>query len=382
MEDNDDAIDKCIECPKLPIVIMIIQIVDNMVIPVLCIAGIIGNGMSIMILKNPQLRSTFHQSLVALGVCDIFFLGFILLDTFADLLYPLYIILFPYVINPMKNILLSLETFMIMSISAERFLAVYKPLQYRNHQMRISVQAHFVTFVLPAIILAIMINIPKFFEMKLTTMNRTNENNETLKEYEFELTPLKLDPMYTKYYTHWVRLICTGVVPFLFLLVINITTIISIRKSKKTAVMILALGTLPATVRDQLAHKEKMKSRSSKNLVLTLTTIVILYLICNIPRLLLNVFDHVSSTLIDIDFCRCRLNPEIVELFIVISHLMLVINSSSNFLIYFSLSRSFKNILLMKYFNRRSTRTQENTYAMVEANLQDETAFQMDVNGF
>ena len=43
----------------------------------------------------------------------------------------IFILLFPYVWNPFKNILMTFETFLMMSITTERYLAIKNPLEYR-----------------------------------------------------------------------------------------------------------------------------------------------------------------------------------------------------------------------------------------------------------
>ena len=45
--------------------------------------------------------------------------------------------LFPYVWNPFKNILMTFETFLMMSITTERYLAIKNPLEYRLGKVRI-----------------------------------------------------------------------------------------------------------------------------------------------------------------------------------------------------------------------------------------------------
>ena len=89
-------------------------------------------------------------------------------------------------------------------------------------------------------------------------------------------------------------------------------------------------------------------TNSSQKSSLTLAAIVILYIVCNTPRLLLNMVDHFFSALTDVDFCNCNLNPFWFEFFVLVSHLFLVINSAVNFLIYFSISKMFKKVFLVK----------------------------------
>ena len=49
----------------------------------------------------------------------------------------MFIMLFPYMWNPFKNILMTFETFLMMSITTERYLAIKNPLEYRLGKVRI-----------------------------------------------------------------------------------------------------------------------------------------------------------------------------------------------------------------------------------------------------
>ena len=82
---------------------------------------------------------------------------------------------------------------------------------------------------------------------------------------------------------------------------------------------------------------------------MTLTAIVILYLSCNTPRLLLNCVEYnYFSFIMDSDFCECNTVTFWFDLLLSISRLCLVINSSANILIYFSISSMFKKRILSK----------------------------------
>ena len=90
--------------------------------------------------------------------------------------------MFPYFYYPLQNILMSWETFLLMSIATERFLAVCHPLVYRAHKVRHSPRVHMMTYIMPSVLLSFIINIPKFFEIKFVTSNITNEENITHEE--------------------------------------------------------------------------------------------------------------------------------------------------------------------------------------------------------
>jgi hypothetical protein len=129
--------------------------------------GLIGNCIAVLTLRWPALKTTFHQSLVALAICDVMFLFMILTDQIVDKTSLFYVILFPYFWNPVMNILVSLQTFMIMSIATERFLVVWMPLNYRIKTPSYSQKTHLIFYILPPVLCSILINIPKFFETEI-----------------------------------------------------------------------------------------------------------------------------------------------------------------------------------------------------------------------
>ena len=309
-------------------------VVENVMIPVLGSVGIVGNVLAILVLKNPDMKSTFHQSLIALASCDIVFLSLMLLDYTQYVNNGFYIIIFPYFLNPLKNILLSLETFLIMSISTERVLAVCKPVLYRTHKLRHSSAIHLLTYILPPIIFSLILNIPKFLEAEFYIAEERIAPNVTQESLKFRFTELRLNPTYIYYYTHWTRLLCTGIIPFFYLLIANGCIFRRMRSSNK---FLISGG--------GLSQKSNVLQKSSKSLF----AIVILYLISNTPRLLLNCVEYQYFFFImDINYCESRSITFWFDLLLSINHLSLIINSSANILIYCTISRIFKNRLFQK----------------------------------
>ena len=294
--------------------------------------GLLGNITAILVLKCPQLKSTFHQSLLTLAICDIIFLFFVMADTIIDTQHIIYIYMFPYFWNPLKNIVMSWETFLIMSIATERFLAVCRPLLYRRHKLYTSSFLHLMTFILPGLFLAILINIPKFFEVELLFVNET---------VDFRATNLRMNADYIYYYTHWTRLLATGIVPAIYLVITNSFVIVKIREGKIQSFKLR-----------QHQHNPRVKAAFKPNstyLGLTLTGIVLVYLICNLPRLVLNLVEYyLIAEIYKLDECGCSLAPWWISSFIRSSHLLLTTNSSVNFFIYISFSRSFKKVFKVK----------------------------------
>lgn len=200
-------------------------VLDTVFQPVIGTLGILGNLTACVLLTSTKRMSTFHQSLLTLTVVDILLAITILVDLQRfeiNLENQIYIMMMPYVWNPLKNMLLIFQTFLIMSISKERYLAVSNPIKNFTSCNKDSFKTHFLTYILPAFTLAFVFNIPKFFETKLIKIERINEKTNNIEElYDWEITNLRLSPEYIFYYVHCARLLVTGLVPFLFLLASN-----------------------------------------------------------------------------------------------------------------------------------------------------------------
>ena len=123
-------------CSSIPMVEVTTKYMDKLVLPLVGVIGLTGNVVAIVFICRRNKSSTFHQSLLTLAVIDILFLSVIITDIFCDKSSALYVYMFPLFWNPLQNILMSWETFLMMSIAMERFLVVCHPLAYRAHQAR------------------------------------------------------------------------------------------------------------------------------------------------------------------------------------------------------------------------------------------------------
>ena len=95
------------------------------------------------------------------------------------------------------------------------------------------------------------------------------------------------------------------------------------------------------------------------NSAVTLITIVLVYVILNMPRLILNLAEYFLFSTIHDTECLCDQTPVWVSVLARTSHLFLAINSSINFLIYYSIGRKFKDTL-GRYRKRRQPKSNFN----------------------
>ena len=56
------------------------------------------------------------------------------------------------------------------------------------------------SYVVPSLVISVILNVPKFLEAKLVTIE-VEDGNIT----DFDVTELRVDPVYIYYYVHWTR---------------------------------------------------------------------------------------------------------------------------------------------------------------------------------
>ena len=94
---------------------------------------------------------------------------------------------------------------------------------------------------------------------------------------------------------------------------------------------------------DQITENRRCLFHSAR----TLTAIVMMYAVCNIPRLLLNLAEYLYQAELYGDYpeCGCVSRVLWLEVTMRLSHLLLALNSSANFLVYWSVGERFKATL-------------------------------------
>lgn len=142
-----------------------------------CTIGVMGFLMNFIsayvLLTNPFLQNTFNKLLSNLLIIDNFCLLFILVEVISKKFSTIYKsssynLLYPYLFHPFRNISLTSSIFMTIGIAHERYRAIQFPLAH--HQMRGSSGTRrilLLKYTLTVVLLATLINIPKFFEAEL-----------------------------------------------------------------------------------------------------------------------------------------------------------------------------------------------------------------------
>eukprot|EP00093_Oithona_nana_P011486 11486.XXX_567098_570577_1 [CDS] Oithona nana genome sequencing. len=297
--------------------------------------GLIGNFLSIVILSKPDMYNSFNQLLIALSTMDSVFIILAIIDYSFSRAFQwssqVFTYLFPYLIYPLNSITFCASIFTTVALAFERHTAVCRPIHYRNVTATNSVRRRTLCYVVPVLLMALILNVPKFLEAQFTwTPIEANGTilNDSQVEYQigYQTTELRDDPNYIQFYINWTRLITTGLIPMGALIYFNFGIFRGIQMTHERV-------------------KKKNKQRASEmNLAAILLCIVFLFLVCHFPRILLNV--HEIFMLGDMMTCGNAFSPPVwYHCFVSFNHLLLIVNASCNFLIYVSVGDKFKTTI-------------------------------------
>ena len=273
-----------------PTVINLKYYCDGLLVSIIGCLGLVGNLIAVIVLARPKIQDCFHQLLLALACFDILYI------TFGGLNYTFkafeanneaFTLALP-IIYPFTNITMNATIFMTTAISIERFLGICYPLHLPPHNRK----SWF--YILPVLLLSFMLNIPKFLEGEIRWYPENDtfqgdDLNLTSSDYveeevrvsvpAYRPTELRKDSNYIKFYKTYFRLFSTAVIPFLALIFINLRIIADLSHMK------------PKRFGSQRKLWKEM------NMFLVLLCIVIIFICCHVPRVIIDIFEfsHVES---------------------------------------------------------------------------------------
>ena len=315
--------------------------VEGVSISVLGILGIFGNLLALIVLSRPNLRDVFHQLLFAVASFDLMYIvvggvnyTFKAFNANSDV----YVYLYPHIIHPFTHIAATGVIFMTVAITIERYLGLCHP--FLPHTSR---KAWY--YVVPVVIISVTMNVPKFLEIEHRWDPVTDtETNKTIEMISYRSTLLRTQENYIVGYQMWTRLICDCVIPVMILLYLNTK-------------IILALISATKVQRFNSARRQ----RKEINLTLVLLCIVFIFFCCHAARIILDVheFLNVDKVIACQQLHKCTKKPFIwlpnsFFFFLPkVSHLMQILNSSTNFIVYCLVGHTFRRELYRTFGIRR-----------------------------
>jgi len=287
---------------------------------VLSLFGIFGNIITILVLISPSMRKTSTNIYLTALSCSniIFLLIFIPSYSMRYLLgYRLYmtnqppfafeILLTRLPTTPIYNTILLSIIYLTIAVSMDRLILVKFPLKAKQ----ILTQRTTLTAILSIYMFSIIYCIPYWFEQR----------------YIPEIKACRLTPIGIKIYkyTHiYIYIPVVYLIPFITLTCINITIIqnlIAKKRRKKT------LGT-----------KTTVKKKADYYITLMLVTVIIVFVLCQLPLLILNAWYAIDPEGSSNQLLFHSLNS--------IGILLIVFNTSTNFLLYCFFGQKFRQTLI------------------------------------
>ncbi|XP_040579060.1 G-protein coupled receptor daf-37 isoform X1 [Lepeophtheirus salmonis] len=342
--------------------------------------GLIGNIMTLVVLGRIDSNTTYNKLLMTLAIVDFllifyYFLDYGVIGTFIRSQKkpePLwYRLAYPYFLHPFRQTVVSASIFMIVAISAERYRAICYPLTHRPA---------FWPYFLLVLSISGFQNIPKLFEFELDFNITTNIS-------DYNTTPLNEDQRYITFSSWWDELIITGIIPFSALVVFNSRIYLKLKASDRLEYRFVGRKVRSDGVRMQSLRKKYVHQNGENSVVamssdeveeeeentllraqkcnsssthfrkrreksaMILMSIVLTFLFCHTFRLVKQAYEvtHPShSTPEHHAYCENEGRIHVPVAFYVMlsaSNLLLVVNSSMNFIIYCCVGRTFREEL-------------------------------------
>ena len=320
--------------------------------------GITLNLVSIFVFCGSKLAaSLFNWLLVCLAIFDIFFLLNGILEAVRNYFIPtaFHDYMFVNFLFPFRSIVMCCSIFTTVIIAYERYNAFKRPLSIRKNSLRglQTLHTHFlcnwrrvIKYVGPIIIFATLFYIPKWFELQLQKKkDGINVMNGISDDYSIVLTELRKNTQYSLWYLNVSNLLITALLPVFTFAYLNINIYLEFKKYLKRLPSLSGLGKADRNIQRRIRKQEK----ELVNHTMVLFAIVVLLGFCHVLRIVLNIEE--LKSIYDERHAK-EMGCEWIRFWTIfasnISSLLLQINSSLNFFIYWVFNKSFRDTLKSK----------------------------------
>jgi len=292
---------------------------EGVLLPIIGMLGIVGNSLSLHVLLcfNLELKPVYQQLLSSLVVWDLIFIALsIPLFSLVHIFPRSYALnIFPWVVPylyPLTQIAQQGSVYSTLAVALERYLAVCRPSSY------IPAEAGYILMIL-IIFFTFLFNLPRFFELKTLSLPHC-------KYVTVEPTVLRLSPAYSTI-TMVSSVVFLNIIPFICLIFIN--------------------KQIYSVIQQKIKILETLNKRKRRDITvsLVLVFIVVIFLICNSLKTCLNLYE-LSITMKGKELKDELDKDKIFRALSILSNVLIVFNSSINFLIYLFKDPKFQKALI------------------------------------
>ncbi|KAE9553806.1 hypothetical protein FO519_002976 [Halicephalobus sp. NKZ332] len=300
-----------------PSYVMYNLFVIGFLLPFISLCGLCGNGISAFIFSRPSMRSSTNLYLCCLECSDIAVICTALIVFFVDSVrrysLPLSIIygVLASVAYPAGLIAQTCSVYFTLLAATDCFVRMCLPEKCRRIINRIECAWGLCCVV---VVFAVLYNVPRFYENIAFECWHPRFRSSSL---EVCPTPLRFNDTYLYIYYHILYTVFLAIGPLVLLIILNTCIIV--------ASVVLKRG----------------DTGENASLIL----VVLLFISCNVIALILNIFEDTLQ-----EHLEWRINY-LVD----VSNLLVVFNSSFNFVIYYNFSKTFKRAFLHYFLPDKSS---------------------------
>ena len=309
------------------------------------VIGVLTNLISLIAFLDPKTLSSTNVYLACLCACDCIALICLLINSVLYSKFTFYgfysgikfiMFFYPY-IYPLTTTSQIASIYLTISVSLNQFLIIaYSKTSNpnRNRQLKYQEIKKAFSIVLIIIIMSILFCLPYWFQFKYT-----DENG-------LETTAINNHPQFKKVVHLYLYLPFACIIPFVVLIITNayLISTLEIASRRKNKLIVKKSfentkeqnGLVQKEVKGLLHAKKKESKFESKNKSLMLIAVVFFFLICQLPTLLLNLIESLDQS-----YKSKWYYVHLVEF----SKLLLIINLSFNFAIFYLFSKRFRQTL-------------------------------------
>nr|KAG5709014.1 hypothetical protein BaRGS_004653 [Batillaria attramentaria] len=334
-------------------------VLERLVTPAICSLGLVLNVVNLLVLTERVLKESPYVYLRALSVTDfsalfmtVLFLlstdpppngGYLISDGSAagdfGVTYGAYIF------YPLSSVCNNASTWLVVTLTIERYLFVRYPLWARDKCSPTSAKVKVVL----VLVVVVLFNLPRFLYYRVVPDSSSGGR--------LQMIPGDFRYSETARHVQWMYSFLFGVLPLLVLCSSNTYLVYAVRRARRQ--------------RRQLHIRNNMEAhwnREQTRLTLTLISIVFLAILCILPAAFGDV--AVSSTLLSSSHSlRDFIESDLFKVFRSVSNLLLVCNMALNFFLYSAFNDKFVRVMKkmlrrwMDKLHRRGDHTKQAAYA-------------------
>ena len=285
----------------------------------LCLLGLTGNTLSIVILQKDKGNEVANLLLQALALADnsLLFSSIVMLSVlWGSLLYfnakHIFDMMLPYFlkyVQPIGNMTKAFAIWMTVLLAVNRYIVIKRPLD--AHRICTLWKAR--VQILTVLIFSIACNLPRFFRIRI--VEKVSGNTSSM---AYEETNIGKGSLFHIIYTNVLYTLLVHTLPLILLVFMNVSLILELRKMK-----------------EQRSLMNVSSQPSDANITLVMCIIIIIFIVCHTPD---RILQGINS------FYKDDWWEHACYLF-AICNLLIVINSSSNFLVYYFVRKRFRRVL-------------------------------------